>query len=541
MNTATKRAKRLLVVAAITAWIIAGVQLWRSLSAPDSGPARAVQVSLARRWHTARTPAPRTLADTYAVVLTRHSTVAWSELLHIAGVPLAVESQSLSAVSPSARLVVIDSPQDPVVFNTLGAPDRAVISIENSGPTHTARTLTWADVTVPLGRDTTVVSLTLREGETVIARDDTNSPIATLSSHNGTTLLRLGLDLADALWTLRFGDPSLSLTDRDSNHEIQPADALPALTQDSLSTPFSDRVISHLVDTLSDSLPCPLPRLRSLPTGTTSLVVITADQDYANDSKLITMAEALESHDAHATFLLTEPSVGRHADLNVHHGTSPTLSLDATNALLSLGHSVGVHPFPNTLEDITAHVTLTSHRLSVPVLIARNHHLRWFTDLGVLRAEASASVAMNLDTMVVCAGQHPCVGFPAGTAFPVMAARNNTRIAILQQPTAIDDFSLRVDDYSRLAAAAQTLATSARTIISTARTTHSPVVLNAHPTLYAFAPQWLTTVVTTSGVKAISATEWLSFVLHRRASRISASRCTDRPTVTLQPDVSLQN
>lgn len=532
----TPRAKKLLAVAAVTAWIVAGVQLWRSLRGPDAEPARERLRALSARWNAARSPPPRTLADTYAVVRAGPSTVAWSELLHAAGAPLAVELTGDAPVPDGARLVVVASTDG---LDALRAPGRAVVAVERAGERRNASAMTWGDITVPLD-GAGVVALTPAAGETVLATDDAGHPLAAASSRNGSVTLRLGVDLAAVLWRLRLGDPALPLTDRDGNGEVQPADALPRLDPSLTETPFADRVMARLMETLTASLPCALPRLRGLPTGARAVLVITADQDYADDEKLTAMGETLAGRGAHATFLLTEPSVGRRPDLNVRSGAAPTLSLDAADALLAQGHDLGVHPFPAAIDDVAAHVALTSQRLSLPMLFARDHHLRWIGRLDVPRAEAARGVAMNLDYMAVCDGRRPCVGFPGGSSVPVMIADGDDRVPILQQPTAVDDFSLRVNDYAQLAGAATALASAARETLIVARAAEVPVVLNAHPTLYAFAPQWLASVLSTPDLRAMSASEWLSFVLHRRASRVPAARCGARVAATLGEGVALR-
>jgi hypothetical protein len=148
---------------------------------------------------------------------------------------------------------------------------------------------------------------------------------------------------------------------------------------------------------------------------------------------------------------------------------------------------------------------------------------------------------MNLDAMPISDGTAPSVGFSGGAAQPVMFVdERGERIPLLHQVTAIDDFHLRVDDYTLLAAAASRLAAAGRRVVAAARTAEVPVVLNAHPALHRFAPQWLHEVLDAPGVRAVSVDDWLSFVLDRRATRIPAARCDAPRSATLRPGVTLR-
>jgi hypothetical protein len=61
--------------------------------------------------------------------------------------------------------------------------------------------------------------------------------------------------------------------------------------------------------------------------------------------------------------------------------------------------------------------------------------------------------------------------------------------------------------------------------------------LNAHPVFYRFAPQWLNAVLDLRDLRAVSASDWLTFVLDRRATRIPAARCGRPAAVSLRPGV----
>ncbi|MBP6830456.1 MAG: hypothetical protein KA978_06710 [Deltaproteobacteria bacterium] len=460
----------------------------------------------------------------------------WSELLQASGVPSPLEVRDASEVPEGARLVVYDGP----VAAAPTAPERAVLVIVR-GAARPARELRWGALVVPLvGFD--VTPLVLEEGERVVATDDAGQVIAALRSFQGAVRVRLGIDLAEALWRLRYGSPSNADRDVDRNGALQPADLAPVLPAEAIARPFADELLAAILADLDRSLACPLPRTRGLPEGVDSLLVVTSDQDFADDAAVLSMAEALALRGARATFLLTEPSIGLPADLNVGTRGAPRLDPETANALLAAGHDVSVHPFPRDAGDVVRHIDYIAQRHGLSPLIARNHHLRWFGYLDIPRAEAARGVALNLDTMPVGDGTRPCVGFPGGASQPVMfVGDDGSRVPLLQQTTSVDDYSLRVRDYSQLAQAATLLSTAARRTIAAARAAQVPVVLNAHPIFYRFAPGWLGAVLDAPDLHAVSATDWLAFVINRRAARIPAARCGQPVVPTLRSGVALRS
>jgi hypothetical protein len=523
----------LLLVAALLTGAVA-VQRWVAHRRPEARAARARLQTLAGRWRTARSARAGDLTQTYAAVVAGPRTAQWSELLQAAGVPSPLEVGRGAEVPAGARLVVYDGPD----ATAPEAPERATIVVVR-GAARPTRSLRWGALEVPLaGFD--VTPLALEPGERAVATDDTGAVVAALRSSDGGARLRLGVDLAAALWRLRFGTPDNADRDLDRNGALQPADLAPTLPGEAIERPFADELFAAMLADLDRALPCPMPRTRGLPAGVDSLLVLTSDQDFADDAAVRAMSEALRSRGARATFLLTEPSVGLPADLNVGRGGAPRLSPAAADDLLEAGHDLAVHPFPRHADDVTRHIDHVARRLGLAPLAARDHHLRWFGYFDIPRAEAARGVAMNLDAMPVCDGTRPCVGFPGGASQPVLFVdERGARLPILQQTTSVDDFSLRVDDYARLAPAAARLSAAARRVVASARAARVPVVLNAHPVFYRFAPRWLHAVLDTPDLRAVSATDWLRFVIDRRAARIPATRCGRPTAAALRSGVTL--
>src|SRR5207237_1033250 len=142
------------------------------------------------------------------------------------------------------------------------------------------------------------------------------------------------------------------------------------------------------------------PRTRGLPDGVARLVVLTADQDYVADEIVESMAAMLTRAHASATFLLTDPAVGAHPDLNVApDGSAPRLAGDRAASLLAGGFGLGLHPFLGDVAQIGELARRFEALTGVRALAARNHHLGWHGFVDVPAAEAAAGVAVNLDAM----------------------------------------------------------------------------------------------------------------------------------------------
>jgi hypothetical protein len=526
------RARTALLALALLVVGVVALESWRRPRA-EFAAVQARQSALAQRWRAERTRHATTLDDTYAVVAAGPRNALWSELLQASGVPSPLELRAGQPIPTRARFVVCD--ETPCA----AGPERATIEVIR-GPGRTAQALRWDGLRVPLA-GFEVVHLTLEDGEHPLATDDAGGVVAALRSRDGGVRLRLGLDLASALWRLRFGTPDRADHDHDGNGELQPADLAPIVRGEAIARPFADELIAALLTALDRALPCALPRTRGLPEGVRSLLVLTSDQDFEDDVHVRAMAEDLAQRGARATFLLTDPTIGLPADLHVASGAAPRLQSDTARALRTLGHALGAHPFPRHAAEITRHLDGQTQRLGVRPLAMRNHHLRWFGYDDIPRAESAAGVALNLDAMPISDGTTPSVGFSGGAAQPVMFVDvHGARIPLLHQITAVDDFHLRVDDYPQLAPAATRLAAAGRRILDAARAAEVPVVLNAHPSLYRFAPEWLHAILDAPEVHAVSTDDWLSFVLDRRATRIPAARCTEPRAAALRPGVTLQ-
>ena len=117
---------------------------------------------------------------------------------------------------------------------------------------------------------------------------------------------------------------------------------------------------------------------------------------------------------------------------------------------------------------------------------------------------------------------------PAGIALP-----------ILQQPTAVDDTSLRTQSPAEAKRAAVVLGDRIAQLLPRAAAVQAPLVINAHPVYFPVASDWIKPLLA-ANVQVISAEQWLDFLARRRLSRIASPSCAAGPVLELQPGVVLR-
>jgi hypothetical protein len=467
---------------------------------------------------------------------------AWTELLVAAGLPQAAMLSAADDALPAGYRLVVwparSAGPDPAVLASVG---RAVIVLEQperAADVALARMTTGA--LLPLA-GAPIRILDVLPGERAFLTADGGGVLGTVRACGQGLVVRLGLDLAAHLMRLRLGLPSRAGQDRDGNGELQPADLLEPIQGELSSQPWADIVIDELLSVIATEWPgCPLPRTRGLPAGMGAVVVISADQDYASDQFVELMATRLEERGARATFLLTDPQVGLAPDLNRDaSGRAPWLASSSGDSLVSRGFGLGLHPFPRTASDLIEMAAHFTQRHGLVARVTRNHHLRWPDYDGMPRAAATAGAMLDLNLMPVSVAGRPAVGFPTGSARPVrMTDATGALLPLLQQPTSVDDYSLRIEDAQARSRAARALWTLALDALKQVCRVQAPLVVNAHPMLHAFAPDWLDPLLGAQAVHAISADRWLEFVVDRRKSRLALPAC-GHPTVQLEAQVEL--
>ncbi len=435
-----------------------------------------------------------TTDTTYAAIVGDTRAAEWTELLVAAGVPVPMRLAPGADVPPAIRLVVLTQGTAQSVTGSPGVDGgRMIVQVPST------------DNTAQVGLNHTVQ----RQGPDVVA---------TLTS-----------DWAQRVYERRQGQPALRDKDTDGNGSIQPADLSPT-PQDVPGTPESDLAIDGLLDAMGAEAKCPLPRTRGVPAGTRTVVVLTSDQDYNPDDVVEPVATRLSELGANATFLLTDPLLGNPPDLHVEkidgRRTAPTMGGHLRDTILSDDSGLGLHPFTDKPEEIRRIADAFAAATGFRALTARNHHVLWSGYLEIPQAEAEAGVLLNLDWLPICDGKAPCAGFPGGSGRPMLFVDERSHaLPIFQQSTTLDDYSLRLADEAGRTAAAATLTARGRALIETSAQAEVPMVVNAHPNLVILGGYWIAPLLKVPGVPTLSAEQWLAFVVHRRAARLTIPRC----------------
>ena len=285
-------------------------------------------------------------------------------------------------------------------------------------------------------------------------------------------------------------------------------------------------MIDDLLATLEAGLACPLPRSAGLPAGRPT-VVLTSDQDYADDEFVLHMADVLEKNSFRATFMLTHRGLGAPPDLNVGAGKPATLARDTVTELLAAGHGLGVHPSLRTVDDLGRVTEAIAELTASRPLVARNHWARWPGYLEVPAAEARAGIAMDLNFLRVCSGAGPCAGFLGGAARPgTIDSDYRGEVSVILYNFGDEDFVIRRGD--RIAQ-----------LLPRATTVQAPLVINAHPIYFPVASDWLAPLLAAK-VQVLSAEQWLDFLARRRLGRIASPSCAAPPILRLEPGVVLR-
>jgi hypothetical protein len=476
------------------------------------------------------------------VAVSGPSASAWSEVLSAAGLPCAaiVDEQGLTALPAGYRLVVVpwSGSTDAAALASAG---RAVLLLEPPDQETTAPAARFEDgVELPLA-GVRVRALAPDPDERPFLTSD-GTVLGTVKTSGPGLLVRLGLDLGAHLVRMRLGLPSRAGRDLDGNGELQPADLLDAIPDRLARQPWADLAVDRLLALVAEAWPgCALPRTRGLPVGIERLVVLTSDQDYASDVFVELMAARLEERGARTTFLLTDPLLGSAPDLNRDgEGRAPFLSAATAASLVSRGFGLGVHPFPRIAGDLSAIAASFARRTGMPPRIYRNHHLRWPDYDSMPKAAAEAGVMLDLNLMPVSRDGGHAVGFPGGSARPVrMTDAAGALLPLLQQPTSVDDYSLRIEESQAREKAALELGRLSLEALEQAHRAQAPLVVNSHPMLHAFSPRWLDPLLAADGVQVVAVDRWLEFVVRRRRSKLALPAC-DRPVVELETGVVLR-
>jgi len=512
------------------------VLTWQTVRGPGAAATRTrARLENTRRLWNASLVAAANPGSSYAAV-TVPGGARWVELLASAGVPTPALAAGDSGLALTDLRLIVTA--DSAHADATASQGKAVVLLESQGTKIAGAAIGWQDLRLPLA-GATAHRLDPVKDERIWLQSEQGETMAAWHRAGSGIVLRIGFDLAAWLYLLRQGDPALAGRDGDHNGTLQPVDLLPGLAPAWLERPFADEMVDDLLAALDAGLACPLPRTAGLPGGRPT-VVLTSDQDYIDDELLLFMAEVLEKNRFAATFMLTHRGLGAPPDLNLGPGKPATLAPATVTELLAGGHGLGVHPSLRTVDDIGRVIVAVADLTASRPLVARNHWLRWPGYLEVATAEARAGIAMDLNLMRVCNGTGPCAGFLGGTARPVrFVDPEGVALPILQQPTTVDDASLRTESPEQAKIAAVALGDRIAQLLPRATAVQTALVINAHPLYFPVAADWLKPLVK-DNVQVISAEQWLDFLVRRRLSQIASSSCGASPTLGLQPGITLR-
>jgi hypothetical protein len=512
----------------------AAVLIYQNRHSPTASANRQrVQLERTRQLWSAAQVASTGSSSSYAAI-TVPGGARWVELLASAGVPVPVASEARLDLT-DFRLVVT---ADPAQAEVLAGQGKAVVLLDLGGVELKETSIGWKDLKLPAA-GIPVHPLALTENEHPWLQTEGGKAVAAWRKAGTGVVVSLGFDLAAWLYRLRQGDPALVGQDTDGNGTVQPMDLLPVLAPELLERPFADEMLDDLLATLDQGLACPLPRTAGLPNGRAT-VVLTSDQDYADDSFLLYMAGALEKHRFSATFMLTHRSLGAPADLNVGPEKPAMVGSDTVTELLAAGFGLGIHPSLLSVDDMVPVTEALARHTATRPLVARNHWVRWPGYLEVPMVEARAGIGMDLNFLRVCHQPGPCAGFLGGTARPVrFVDPSGSALTLLQQPTTVDDTSLRTQTAEQAKLASTTLGDRIAQLLPRATVAQAPLVINAHPLFFPVASDWQKPLIA-GDVQVISAEAWLDFIARRRLSRIASPSCTAPPFLDLQPGIAVR-
>lgn len=522
-----RRARVLIAVVAIALPAALWAAQWlRSPSVMAAATRRKIEATR-QRWELSLRAIPDS-SGTYAGLALASGGAAWSELLQSAGVPAPVHLPGgAMTATESLRLIVVSDEPAGAAF-TLVRPGRAVIGVPAAGGPLRGTFGRWKAGSLPLegvsGR-----ALTPEPGDTPLLVSDAGEVLAVRRDVDGGVVLQLGLDLAAALYRARQGDPT---ADRGTG-PLRASDLVPAVPRDMAERPWADELVDALMAQLDQALPCPLPRTAGLP-DSRPVVVLTADQDVDDGDVLVHMSNLLHARNAGITFLLAHPEPGAPP-------TAAPVPANAITEILANGHGIGVHPLLRVPPDLGPITTAVSRLADLSPIAARNHLRAWAGALAVPRAQQRARIIIDLDLAPKCVEHQPCAAFVGGSTRPVrfVDARGDL-LPVLQQPTAVDDASLRDPDLKVVRSTGAALSARAEVMLARAAAVQGPLVIDVHPALFAVAGEWMGGML---GGRAhvMSAEAWLDFVTRRRQSRISSPSCGAPPSAQLQPGITLHS
>ncbi len=382
------------------------------------------------------------------------------------------------------------------------------------------------------------------QGVDVLATMD-GDPVAVAMTGEGRRVASIGFEVGKAVVILRQGDPTLAGCDTDGISGITPLDLFSRMANASdHRVPRADMLVKLLVDAIEIVSPRPLPVVGTLPPGTSGVMVLTADQDFADSEFLVSMAAEVKARTGGTgamTFYLTSGTQQEEFRAGANLLTDP--ETEVASRLISDGHELAVHTnltaFAGSVDAVpalvSAHVAHVQRAYGVHVLTARNHRLSWSGWVGTAAIEEGLGILMDLNFNSLVTVTTPGPGYVNGSALPMRFVGPDGRLmGVLQQSTHLGDDALPSASIKSLGMeihdgnlVAPDLTTYTRMSIEFAGLAYDrrlPLVVSHHPIHFARHPSWLRALLDHASGRRVSvwtALDWLDFWLNRALVRFT--------------------
>lgn len=339
-------------------------------------------------------------------------------------------------------------------------------------------------------------------------------------------------DVPAIVRSLRQGDPARAGLESDGVPGPSPGDLFPEQTPARRSTPTAYFYVRTVVDRLQAWMRQPLLRTAPLPGDSSTVLVLTADQDFADRRLLSEMARVVMDRDGELTFYLTS-GTRQGADDPAQATTATDPDRKLASELEEGGAEISIHPntwgLAETIEAqervLARHIESFRARYHRRPRTVRFHKVIWRGFVDTALALERNGISMDLDFITLATPKAPGLGYMSASATPVrFADQTGHLIDVLQQPTQIDDHVLywRSGRYQKMRP--DVFRRQALKLLEAAATRGGePVVVNHHPLWFGTHPEWLEAVLDWAerrDVPVWSAERWLDFTLRRRAVRI---------------------
>ncbi|MBI2892102.1 MAG: hypothetical protein HYY06_01020 [Deltaproteobacteria bacterium] len=339
-------------------------------------------------------------------------------------------------------------------------------------------------------------------------------------------------DVPAIVRSLRQGDPARAGVESDGVPGSSPGDLFADQTPSQRSVPTAYLYVRTVVDRLQAWMRQPLLRVAPLPGDARTVLVLTADQDFADRRLLSEMAGEVEDRGGELTFLLTS-GTRQGADDPPDAATATDPDEELAEDLAQGGAEISIHPntwgLSETIEAqdlvLAKHIASFRARYRRRPRIVRFHKVIWRGFVDTALALERNGISMDLDFVTLATKKAPGLGYMSAGATPLRFTDvAGHLIGVLQQPTQIDDHVLywvsgRYQQMRPEAFRRQTL----KLLDAAADRGGEPVVANHHPLWFGMHPEWLRAVLDWAerrDVPVWSAERWLDHTLARRAVRI---------------------